>query len=107
MSAKRGRGVKTYPTAGYRCRPSGSPSATPTSAPSTSGLASPSGCTASADTSATSSAHRSGRGGYGMLICRLALDEAQKLGLDRVLLTCADDNVGSWKVIERNGGVLQ
>jgi predicted acetyltransferase len=47
------------------------------------------------------------RKGYGRMICRLALDEARKLGLDRVLLTCADDNVGSVNIIERNGGVLE
>jgi predicted acetyltransferase len=45
------------------------------------------------------------RKGYGTLICALALDEARKLGLDRVLITCDDDNMGSAKIIERNGGV--
>jgi predicted acetyltransferase len=35
---------------------------------------------------------------------RLAGDE---LGLDRVLLTCDDDNAGSIRVIERNGGVFE
>jgi predicted acetyltransferase len=29
------------------------------------------------------------------------------LGLDRVLLTCDDDNVGSIRTIEKNGGVLE
>jgi len=47
------------------------------------------------------------RKGFGSLICKLALDKARSLGLDRVLLTCADTNVGSAKIIERNGGVLQ
>ena len=32
---------------------------------------------------------------------------AQKLGLKRVLVTCDDDNVGSIKTIEKNGGVLE
>jgi predicted acetyltransferase len=45
--------------------------------------------------------------GYGTLICAGALDEARMLGLDRVVLTCADDNVVSTKIIERSGGVLQ
>jgi len=29
------------------------------------------------------------------------------LGLDRVLLTCDDDNIGSARTIEKNGGVLE
>lgn len=47
------------------------------------------------------------RKGYGKLICRLALAEAKTLGLKRVLITCDDDNIGSAKVIEANGGVLE
>jgi predicted acetyltransferase len=35
------------------------------------------------------------------------LDEARVLGLDRVLIVCAADNVASAKTIERNGGVLE
>ena len=31
----------------------------------------------------------------------------QRLGLKRVLVTCDDDNVGSIKTIEKNGGVLE
>jgi predicted acetyltransferase len=45
--------------------------------------------------------------GYGKLILRLALVVAQELGLTRVLLTCRPTNVGSWKIIEANGGVLE
>jgi predicted acetyltransferase len=30
-----------------------------------------------------------------------------RLGLDRVLVTCDDDNIGSIKTIEHNGGVLE
>jgi predicted acetyltransferase len=47
------------------------------------------------------------RQGYGTEICRLALEEARLLGIDRVLITCDDDNIGSRKIIERNGGVLE
>lgn len=47
------------------------------------------------------------RKGYGTLICQLGLDYARTLGLDRVLLTCADTNVASVRIIEDNGGVLQ
>ncbi|WP_062645730.1 GNAT family N-acetyltransferase [Streptomyces maremycinicus] len=35
------------------------------------------------------------------------LPEARALGLDKVLVTCDDDNVGSARTIERNGGVLE
>lgn len=48
------------------------------------------------------------RQGYATAMLRLALDYARDtLGLDRVLVTCNDDNVGSIKVIESNGGVLE
>ena len=33
--------------------------------------------------------------------------EAKKMGFEKVLLTCNDDNVGSAKIIEANGGVLE
>ncbi len=45
--------------------------------------------------------------GHGTEICRLALIEARKLGMSRVLITCDDDNEGSRLIIERNGGVLE
>jgi len=35
------------------------------------------------------------------------LPRARRLGLSRVLLTCADHNQGSARTIERNGGVLE
>ncbi|MFF5180463.1 GNAT family N-acetyltransferase [Micromonospora sp. NPDC000316] len=35
------------------------------------------------------------------------LDEARRLGLDRVLVVCAADNVASAKTVERHGGVLE
>nr|WP_228395104.1 GNAT family N-acetyltransferase [Modestobacter roseus] len=35
------------------------------------------------------------------------LPVARRMGLDRVLVTCADDNVASARVIERAGGVLE
>jgi len=48
------------------------------------------------------------RQGYATAILRQALQIArQKLGLTRVLLTCDDDNVGSIRTIEKNGGVLE
>jgi predicted acetyltransferase len=45
--------------------------------------------------------------GYGTAICRLAIEESAKVGLKRVLITCDDDNDGSRKIIERNGGLLE
>ena len=47
------------------------------------------------------------RRGYATTILRLSLQIASELGLRRVLLTCDDDNVGSIRTIEKNGGVLE
>jgi predicted acetyltransferase len=47
------------------------------------------------------------RQGYGSNILRLALKKAKILGLKKVLVTCDNDNIGSRKIIERNGGVLK
>lgn len=38
---------------------------------------------------------------------RAALDRSRELGLDRVLVTCDDDNIASARTIERCGGVLE
>ena len=48
-------------------------------------------------------AHR--RRGYATEILRQSLLVARDHGVDRVLVTCDDDNVGSATVIERSGGV--
>lgn len=45
--------------------------------------------------------------GYGSKILELALKEAKKLKLKKVLITCDDDNIASQKIIEKNGGKLQ
>ena len=46
--------------------------------------------------------------GYGSEMLRLGLIKAKELGIDeRILLTCDDDNIGSYKIIEKNGGVLE
>jgi predicted acetyltransferase len=48
------------------------------------------------------------RRGYATRIFHLALPIARdRCGSDRVLVTCDDDNVGSIRTIERNGGVLE
>jgi predicted acetyltransferase len=44
--------------------------------------------------------------GHGTALLRLVLSEAHAHGIGRVRVTCDDDNIGSIKVIERNGGVL-
>jgi predicted acetyltransferase len=46
------------------------------------------------------------RRGFGTALLRLLLVEARALGIARVRVTCDDDNIGSIKVIERNGGAL-
>lgn len=45
--------------------------------------------------------------GYGTHMLGLALKKAKELGIDRVLITCNTDNIGSRKVIENNGGKLK
>lgn len=45
--------------------------------------------------------------GYGSEMLRLALVEAKKSGLTKILVTCADDNSGSVKVIENNHGIME
>lgn len=47
------------------------------------------------------------RKGYATEMIRLALVECKKLGIDRVLITCDKDNIGSAKSIRKNGGVLE
>ena len=46
------------------------------------------------------------RRGYATEILRQALIVARSIGIDRVLVTCDDDNVASIAVIESNGGKL-
>lgn len=45
--------------------------------------------------------------GYGKTILRLGLIEAKKVGITRALVTCDDTNIGSAKIIEANGGVME
>ena len=47
------------------------------------------------------------RRGYGKEILRLGLEQARVLGLKRVLVTCDENNIGSKKVIEYNGGQFE
>lgn len=47
------------------------------------------------------------RKGYATEMIRLALIECRKLRIDRVLMICDKDNIGSAKSILKNGGVLE
>ena len=46
--------------------------------------------------------------GYGKEMLKLALQDFKDLiEGDKILITCDDDNIGSYKIIESNGGVLE
>ncbi len=46
--------------------------------------------------------------GYGTILLQKALEYACKtIKLDKVLITCNGNNIGSYKIIEKNGGILQ
>lgn len=48
------------------------------------------------------------RQGYATEILRQSLEIVRRrFGLSRVLVTCDDDNIGSIRTIEKNGGVLE
>ena len=48
------------------------------------------------------------RQGYGTELLRIGLIKAKELVKeDKVLITCDDNNIGSAKVIENNGGILE
>ena len=47
------------------------------------------------------------RKGYAWEMLRQTIPIAANLGIKRILITCDDDNVGSYRVIEANGGVLE
>lgn len=48
------------------------------------------------------------RRGYATMMLRLALQIAnERLGIRRVLVTCDDDNIASFRTIEKCGGILE
>lgn len=47
------------------------------------------------------------RKGYATAMLKLALPIAKRLGIKKALITCDDNNVGSIKTIEANGGILE
>jgi predicted acetyltransferase len=46
------------------------------------------------------------RQGYATMMLRQSIQIARGLGIGRILVTCDDDNIGSIRTIEKNGGVL-
>ncbi|HZK55677.1 MAG TPA: GNAT family N-acetyltransferase, partial [Desulfosporosinus sp.] len=47
------------------------------------------------------------RKGYGGALLKLALEKAAMINLNKVLITCEHDNMGSKKIIENNGGIFE
>lgn len=47
------------------------------------------------------------RKGYATAMIGLALEECKKLGIDKVLMVCDKNNIGSRKSIINNGGILE
>ena len=44
--------------------------------------------------------------GYATSMLAEAIDEAFRLGIDKLLITAASDNIASRRVVEKNGGIL-
>ena len=44
--------------------------------------------------------------GYGKQVLALGLKEAAKIGLKEIFITCMENNAGSKKIIEANGGAF-
>ena len=47
------------------------------------------------------------RQGYATQMLALALEECRKMQMQKVLVTCNKENIGSAKTIQKNGGVLE
>jgi predicted acetyltransferase len=47
------------------------------------------------------------RKGSATKMIALALEECKKLGIEKVLMVCDKENVGSAKSIQNNGGILE
>lgn len=45
--------------------------------------------------------------GYGRILLKKTLQKATDLGLNNILVTCRDTNLGSIKIIESNSGILK
>ena len=47
------------------------------------------------------------RKGYATIMLNLALEKCDELGLENIMVTCKEDNIGSAKTIENNCGILK
>jgi predicted acetyltransferase/ADP-ribose pyrophosphatase YjhB (NUDIX family) len=47
------------------------------------------------------------KNGYASEMFRKGVEHCKKLGLKKLLITCSDDNLPSWKIIEKFGGCLE
>jgi len=47
------------------------------------------------------------RRGYGTTLLKLALEKAVMINLEKVLITCDDENIASKRIIENNGGIFE
>ena len=47
------------------------------------------------------------RKGYATTMLNLALEKCDELGLEDIMVTCREDNIGSAKIIENNCGILK
>jgi len=47
------------------------------------------------------------RKGIATGMIQLALKECKKIGIDKILMVCDKDNIGSAKSIQKNGGILE
>ena len=47
------------------------------------------------------------RKGYATEMIRLSLEKCKELGINRVLIICDRENIGSAKSIQKNGGILE
>ena len=45
--------------------------------------------------------------GFATIMLSLALEKCEELGIEDVMVTCKEDNIGSAKTIENNCGVLK
>lgn len=45
--------------------------------------------------------------GYATVILNLALEKCKDLSLGKVMIVCKEGNIGSARVIEKNGGILK
>ena len=47
------------------------------------------------------------RMGYATKGLALLISKARELGMDKLLLAAKEENIGSWKAIEKNNGILE